>query len=250
MGRRECMAPLDPARTSIMSTASAPPRPETVVHRALASPVRARLLERLRAVPESVDVHTLAARLGLHVNTVRGHLLVLEEAGLVTAEPQPRVGPGRPRLGYRATPAAAGGGSADSGYRVLAGVLASWLAVTVPDAADAAEHAGAAWGHHLAERPPSGQALAAGAAVDRLVVLLDDVGFAPELETDLSAGARVLLHRCPFLDLAREHGDVVCSVHRGLMRGALGELGSSVVVRDLVPFAEPDLCIVDLDVTP
>ena len=49
------------------------------------------------------------------------------------------------------------------------------------------------------------------------------------------------MHRCPFRDLAEEHGDVVCSVHLGLIRGALA-VGAPVTATRLEPFVEPSLC--------
>ena len=56
-----------------------------------------------------------------------------------------------------------------------------------------------------------------------------------------------MLRRCPFLDVAREHQDVVCSIHLGLMRGALDELGD-VQARDLIPWARPDAYVAHLQI--
>jgi putative alpha-1,2-mannosidase len=56
------------------------------------------------------------------------------------------------------------------------------------------------------------------------------------------------MRRCPFLEVARDHQDVVCAVHLGLVRGALSELGVDVQARDLIPWAEPDACITHLSV--
>jgi hypothetical protein len=38
----------------------------------------------------------------------------------------------------------------------------------------------------------------------------------------------------------------VCAVHRGLLEGALDELGGDVEVEDLQAFVGPDLCIARL----
>jgi predicted ArsR family transcriptional regulator len=53
------------------------------------------------------------------------------------------------------------------------------------------------------------------------------------------------LRRCPFYDLAEQHPEVVCSVHKGLVEGALDELGSDLDV-ELTPFVEPNVCLVAL----
>lgn len=220
-----------------------------LVHRALSSPVRARLVDLLRADDRPWAVQELAGRLDLHANTVRAHLAVLEEAGLVSAEPETRSRPGRPRHLFRATDAAATA-SRDGEHRLLAQILASYLAGTADDPSAAAEEAGTAWGRHLVDPPDPFQQLPPSEAIDRLVDLLEAHGFAPELDDAEPETPRVLLRRCPFLDTAREHPEVVCAVHLGLMRGALDALGVEVVARDLQPFVQPDLCVSHLEMAP
>jgi predicted ArsR family transcriptional regulator len=214
------------------------------VFRALSSRVRTRLLEVLRGEP-GLDAAGLSERLDLHVNTVRTHLGVLEDAGLVVAEVEDRNRPGRPRLLYRATERGAPADD-DHGYRFLAEVLASYISATAPDPAAAAEEAGSAWGSHVVPKPPPFQRLGSDEVVERLVAMLDEFGFAPQVDEDDPERPRVLLHRCPFLDTASAHPEVVCSVHLGLMRGALAELGADVRTEDLIPWAEPEVCVAHL----
>lgn len=218
--------------------------PETRVHRALSNEVRTRLLEVLGAEPD-LDASTLAERVGLHVNTVRTHLGVLEEAGLVEPVVEQRERPGRPRLLYRAVEPdrVASAGDEEHGYRFLAGILASYLDATVEDGAAAAEAAGAGWGSYVVGSPAPFTKLEPAAAIERLVALLDELGFEPRLDEDDPARPRLLLRRCPFLEVAQEHQQVVCSVHLGLMRGALGELGADVEAEDLIPWAQPEQCV-------
>jgi predicted ArsR family transcriptional regulator len=217
------------------------------VHRALSSPVRVRILDLLREEPDR-DVAAMAERLGLHVNTVRVHLGVLEEAALVVAVREDRDRPGRPRRLYRATaePGPAAPVDPDHGYGFLARVLAGYLDATSDDAALVGERAGAAWGAHLVERPPPFTTIAPAAVVDRLVALFAEHGFAPEAIDDGAGRVRLRLRRCPFLDVAREHEDLVCSVHLGLLRGALDGLGGAVRAERLTPWAEPDACVASL----
>ena len=68
--------------------------------------------------------------------------------------------------------------------------------------------------------------------------LLGEIGFAPE--QDRCKAGRVRLTRCPLLDAAREHPEVVCAVHLGLVRGALDNLGRDPAGTELIPFAEPE----------
>ena len=82
-------------------------------------------------------------------------------------------------------------------------------------------------------------------AVERLIALLAEVGFEPELESRPRSG-RILMRPCPFLELARRHQEVVCPIHLGLMRGALAELGATTRATKLEPFVRPDLCVAHL----
>ncbi len=194
---------------------------------------RDRILRSLRAAPEGLDADELGERVGLHPNTVRWHLGVLAEDGAVASRPQPRKEPGRPRIVYYASAEPAG----REDYRLLATVLASSLAQE-PDAARRAETAGRAWGRYLVDRPPPFTRVDDVQAVAQVVRLLEDNGFAPTLEEDA-----LCMHRCPFHELAVTHGNVVCSLHLGLLRGALEELGAKKTVAALEPFVQPNLCI-------
>lgn len=218
------------------------------IHRALSSPVRSQIVDVLRVGEAAQDVQMLADHLGLHVNTVRAHLTLLENAGLVASEPEERDRPGRPRLVYRATGAADDLGEG-AGYRFLAQILAGHLAATATDPSQAAEQAGAAWGHFLVRRPPPFSSITPDEAIEHIVGLLTDFGFLPELDDQAPDAPRILLRRCPFLDVARDHPEVVCSIHLGLMRGALDELGAAVEATDLLPFVAPNLCVSHLQLT-
>lgn len=218
-------------------------------YRALSSPVRARLLELLRAESE-LDAATLAERLGLHVNTVRVHLNLLEEAELVEVTVEDRDRPGRPKLLYRLAhdDGLSPPGPTDSGYRLLAQILASYLDATAEDASTAAELAGHTWGRFLSVKPAPFSRPDAQAAVMQLMDMLDELGFAPKLDQTHHAHPEIVLRRCPFLDVARAHQEVVCSIHLGLMRGAVEHLDANVEVRDLIPWALPDACVSHLEV--
>lgn len=214
-------------------------------HRALADPSRARILAELGS-DEPLDAWELARRVGLHVNTVRVHLAALADAGLVSGSALPPQGPGRPRLVYRATAA-----DTDEGrrYRLLAEILTALVARFGPEAADQVEEIGEAWGRHLVEAAPAGVSLTDAEAVGRLVSLLDDIGFEPELEAD-SGSKQILMRPCPFLELARQHPEVVCQIHLGLMRGALAELGATTTASKLTPFVRADRCVAHLVAAP
>lgn len=217
---------------------------EMRVHRALSDASRVRILSVLRAAETPLDARELAERVDRHANTVRSHLHVLAEAGLVAATPEGRAGLGRPRILYEATPETVAVPES-GGYRLLAQILAGSLAGSEQDPAARAEAAGRVWGRYLVERPAPLTSVSVTEAVDRVVRLLDELGFQPTLESG-EGGHTVLMKRCPFHDVATEYQGVVCSVHLGLVRGALAELGVPIEADWLKPFVEPDLCVVHL----
>lgn len=210
-------------------------------HRALADPSRARILAEL-AEDAPLDARELGRRVGLHVNTVRVHLSTLADAGLVASESVPPQGRGRPRVVYRAT---ADEPEEGRRYRLLAEILTAFVARSGANAADQLEEIGEAWGHYMVDSPPPFATLGDGEALSRLVALLAAVGFEPELE-EKGRQRRILMRPCPFLELARRHQDVVCPIHLGLIRGALGELGAKTTATKLEPFVRPDLCVAHL----
>lgn len=212
------------------------------MHRALADETRTRLLRILRTTPEPLDAHDLAAQLGLHLTTIRAHLDVLIDAGLVASSSEDRTTPGRPRRLYDAI-ADSAATPEPGGYHLLAEMLASQLAGNSTTVTQDAVAAGHAWGTYLIERPPPYTTTTSGEARAEVVQLMDRLGFQPELEDD---GRQLLLRRCPFVDVAQRHQEVVCSLHLGILQGALQTLGSPLEATGLEPFAQPALCVATL----
>src|SRR5690606_35539768 len=79
-------------------------------------------------------------------------------------------------------------------------------------------------------------------ADDRLSDVLAELGFAPERRSAESDLGEIGLRNCPFLELADSRRDLICSVHLGLMQGALEAWDAPITVDVLIPFAEPRLC--------
>jgi predicted ArsR family transcriptional regulator len=221
---------------------------DTMLHRALAASSRAEMLSLLQASAAPLGIADIGERTGLRPTTIRTHLGVLQRAGLVRAEREGRSTPGRPRVVYRAVESSADAEQADAptGYRLLAEILAGYLASTRRDVAGEAVDAGREWGRFLVERVAPLAHVDEAAAVDGVQTLLDRLGFAPDAVRTPS-GWEVHLHACPFRDIARRHPDVACSVHLGIMRGALGELGVPLGVTRLEPFAERDRCVATVE---
>jgi len=199
---------------------------------------RARVEAALTESPNGLDAVELAERLGVHANTARWHLGALAAEGRVSSAPLPRAGRGRPRIVYRAERAQPPG-TVDE-YRLLAAVLSASLAGR-PDGAAAAESAGRERGRDLAPRRLPLVRTANDDARAAVTTLLAEQGFRPELVAD-----EVRMGRCPFQDLAESRPEIVCAVHKGVIDGALTELGSDLRVAGLDAFVEPELCVARL----
>lgn len=204
----------------------------TLRHRALADPSRVRVLERLGASEGPCSVDELAADVFLHPNTVRAHLDILVQAGFVVDSHEHRDRPGRPRRLFEAVP-----DEAEHEHTLLAAALAASLE-PLPDGAALAAAAGRSWGHVLVERLEPDVTADEEATVGRVASLLRRRGFAPEVAVE-----SLVMHRCPFRDLAERYPRVVCGMHAGLIDGALVELGAPVELDHLEPWVRSDACV-------
>ena len=197
----------------------------------------------LKDTAAALSISEIAEQVGVHPNTVRFHLDTLIENGQVERVETDRHAPGRPPLFFRAVQGMDPTGPRK--YRLLAEVLVHSMA-SGPHPRAKAIAAGRAWG--LAQGTSRGGEAGdadRGDAVHRLVELLDEIGFAPEVR--MVVGQRQIgLRHCPFLELAETRSEIVCPVHLGLMQGAMEAWHSPVAVDRLEPFVEPDLCLAHL----
>ncbi|WP_191843825.1 helix-turn-helix transcriptional regulator [Catellatospora chokoriensis] len=233
---------------------------DDMTYGALAVASRRRVLEVLRRAGTPLDAVALGQATGLHPNTVRFHLKVLIEAGYVVQASAPRGGPGRPQAVYaEVAPAAEAGG-----YALLAEMLAGQL--DDRDGSALAQRAGRRWLHRTApaaaavpastgpERaaadpvaapPGAGATATLDEAAVRATALFAELGFDP-VRTPHDGAARIELHACPFLDVARRHPDVVCGVHLGLLRGTVDGLAPQAFDAELYPFVRPGVCAAEI----
>ena len=138
-------------------------------------------------------------------------------------------------------------------YAALACVLAAHIRRTSAQPSADAIEAGRLWGRELVREANlnKGQvtsAVAHSAVATRrtVVTVLEGLGFAPSTDARVCV---VKLHRCPLLEAAHRNPQVVCSVHLGLVRGALDALGADPERTErtaLQPFSEPGACRLDM----
>lgn len=215
-------------------------------HRLLSDPTRLAIVLSLRRGPATPQ--GLASGAGLHVNTIRSHLARLEKGGIVVSEREEPSGPGRPRTLYRLSPDSQPPDLGGREYRLLAEAMIGLLRSTAGENAPRlALPAGESWGRYIAasDTPRPGRPVATEEAVAFVTGALERLQFLPEMRRSRS-GWVILLHNCPFKEVALENEDVICAFHQGLLRGLLRAIGSRLDFGPLEPFIEPDLCRVRL----
>ena len=153
----------------------------------------------------------LAEAAGVHENTVRAHVAVLEEAGLVAAEPRPAAGPGRPGVQYRVT---AEGERMDEDFLGMAELLAAAIG-RIGARPEQLHLIGQEWGRYLLGRPGRHD------VAQRIPDVLRRLGFAARVDGDV-----VRLTGCPCPVVAADRPELICQLATGVIEGVLGASGA------------------------
>jgi len=208
------------------------------VHKALADDTRFRLYHYIGLAGRPVSVREMSRRLSLHPNTLRPHLRRLEEAGLVSREIRKTASVGRPQTLYSARAAEQ---EETRDYRLLAEILSGL--VRERRAMDEARDQARQWGAYLVAQggPKPGVRLPARRNLAILQEAMARAGFDPRFRRE-DGSIEVTLRECPFRDLADDHRELVCTIHRGLIEGMLGGLKPTLAMREFRPFAERGIC--------
>ena len=220
--------------------------PSRDVLRVLGDNTRYAIYLELARSPRPLVTAEIAETLGLHPNTVRPHLDRMREVGLLEVTTDARGEVGRPQHRYAVAPDAPSLGLEPPTMPVLARMvlaMAHRLGASTADAIAVGETEGAS---------RAGSYAAAPSALEALVADLDRLGFDPVVteggptgddvaELDDDAVAVVAFANCPFADLAREHPDIVCGLHRGLVAGFVAAMGDAEVV-EFCPLAHRTPC--------
>lgn len=194
-------------------------------YRGLKQASRVRLLHAVQKIPGR-KLDELAETAGIHINTAREHLHLLEEEGLIVSRPISTGTRGRPPV-------------------VFDPVQQSGL----NSRADRRAHDSQSTGDLLRRLYPSPEGTPvldtdSQHQVDTLFTHLDDVGLEPVLDED---GLGITLMPCTFHDLLlEESAAVVCSVHARLIQDHLSQVPGSLQMERLLPFVTPHECRVTL----
>lgn len=190
---------------------------------------RAAVLEFIERADDAVRVDEIAPAVGLHPNTVRGHLDALLAAGRVTRVPDQRATPGRPHWLYSATNSAP--------ERELAHALEAELRRS--SAPEVARRAAAIWADAGPDVLPADSP---DSAVDRATEALTTLGFDAVRNP---VGDAITLRVCPYADLVRDQ-PVICDIHAELLGAVLGRTRQPVALDRLDVHPRPGLCVAHL----
>lgn len=198
-------------------------------YRGLTQPSRLRLLGEIQSEP-GLLLRELAERTGLHENTVRDHLEVLEAEGLVTRQTRHAGARGRPPQSYHPVREARRNAEADR---------------RVDDAARHGDllrrmHAPVAASTSTDELDPD-----ALHQLDALYEHLDDSGFEPDLNDER---LEIDLVPCPFTTLVDTEQEFVCRVHSQLIRDTLNQVPGPLRLTQLDARLSHDRCRAQLGV--
>lgn len=189
--------------------------------RALGDPTRYAIFRHIADASAPVDVAELTAHFKLNHNAIRQHLAKLVDANLLVEATAQAGGPGRPRLLYTPSPSAESRWGVVGPYERLSALLAE-----VVRTGGTPVEVGRKAGLRLAAEST--------ASVDDLGVLTDvmaRLGFEPE-RRNRRGRTEVVLHHCPFANVARTDPDAVCSLHLGMAQSMAA--GAGYVVEDLL----------------
>lgn len=188
--------------------------------------MRARIFGALRALKRWARIEELAGDLGVHPNSVRVHLAVLEDAGLVDRKSVPS-GTGRPHFEWCVAAGALVYGPSPRAYDDLARWLARALETNVSPRR--VEAVGRDIGREVAPQRAEGQSLA-----EALEIAFASMGFQPQFDATKGQPAYTL-GSCPYLDAATEQPNIVCPLHKGITAGLLDALDPEASLERFVP---------------
>lgn len=193
--------------------------------RGLTQPSRVKLLHEVQRIPGQ-KLGDLALAAGIHINTARDHLRVLEDEGLIVSRPIATGVRGRPPVVF--DPVQQRGVNRHADLRAVESQTNSALMRRIYPALDR--------GSNL---PDDAQR-----QIDTLYTHLEDVGLKPDLDDD-SLGITVA--PCAYYDLIDGEKSAVCSVHARLIQDQLSQVPGPLRMIKLRPFVTPHECRVLLE---
>ncbi|MGX4762032.1 helix-turn-helix transcriptional regulator [Corynebacterium minutissimum] len=208
------------------------------------SPKQREVLKALQEYPQGAKAADVADAMGMHVNTARGHLDELVNAGAVRVITAPAQGRGRPSLIFQVR--IPDNRSVAEEYVSLISVLAEMLADKdqLDDfASEQAREIGRRWAQATADKTVN-----KADALAPLYRAMRDMGFDPVTSIDRfsqTGETDLELHACPFVTAGIRPSPFVCAIHDGYLEQAAVEAGGRLHLT-LMPQSGNGVCRVNV----
>ncbi len=188
--------------------------------RGLTQSSRVTLLYAIQRLPGR-KLEELASEAGIHINTAREHLQVLEDEGFIISRPISTGTRGRPPVVF--DPVQKANESPQADQRVADAQAKGDLIRRLYPTLDQSDEIGEDGQHQI----------------DVVFSHLEDVGLEPQTG---ETGMEITMQPCTYHGLIDERGSVVCAVHARLIEDQLSQVSGPVKVGELKPFVTPHQC--------
>lgn len=213
-----------------------PPQPTTdLMDRAAELSVKQReVLDRLAMHPHGAQVSDIAKEMGMHPNTIRGHLEELLSRDLVNITTAPSEGRGRPsNIFHTRTPKHA------AVTREYIGLVRTMAECLTEGDEEKAREIGRLWARQTHDSREMQADSTKASQLNALIAILRDLGFDPSYPNQ---SGNIGLNACPFTTVGvSAPSSVICALHGGFLE----ELTSGMMHR-LVPYSRPSQCEIEL----
>lgn len=213
-----------------------PPQPTTdLMDRAAELSVKQReVLDRLALHPHGAQVGDLAKEMGMHPNTIRGHLDELLARDLVQVTTAPSEGRGRPsNIFHTRTP------HHSTVTREYIGLVRTMAECLTEGDTEKAREIGRQWARQTHDGREVQSDASGASQLNALIAILRDLGFDPSYPNQ---SGNIGLNACPFTTVGvSAPSSVICALHAGY----LDEL-SGGIVHKLLPYSRPSQCEIEL----
>ena len=200
----------------------------------LSDPTRYYIYQYITKRHQEVTVQEVADNFNIHPNVARLHLSKLEDVNMLASETKKTGKGGRPSRLYRLSDDVIQLHFPFRDYMLLSKVAIQTMLSLGEDGKKALYLTGKRFGAELIEQEMSKKSLQNGELeFEQKMVLLKSAatlaGFYPEFETN---GDRTKIYfqifNCPFKEVAQDHTEAVCSMHRQFLKGMFEALFDSV----------------------
>ena len=207
------------------------------------SPKQREVLSVLQKFPQGARAAEVAKKMGMHVNTARGHLDELVNAGAVRVVTAPAQGRGRPSLIFQVR--VPDNRSVAEEYVTLISVLIKALAAK-EQLNDYASEQARELGREWAKTAASSHGAEALGSLHRM---MREMGFDPVTSAeqfDQEGRTDVELHACPFVTAGVEPSPFVCAIHDGYLEQAAADSGGRLSLK-LIPKSGNGVCRINVE---